>query len=930
MDSVKDIKTLVHRASIVIAHSWPMTTFVHHNPIRSLEVYPFNEAIDIAQRFIGGQGYLPNDMYRQLVKAGRITSSQIDTAVESFIKQQPQPQEVALNKQTIRQFDVIRAHLLTGITPPVNKSIPAFIDNQPNSTFIQTLAQKLTIKQNLDAKTNNIVEKMTLATWCDQSFNTELTWLIDREMIKWCEAFLDEGNATWPMPYREQGFYTAWRLLAAKEWSPCHIANSTKKINALPESAEEALKQLLDALEIPEELRQDYLSHQLTALYGWASFIHWRSENSEYQWQKAYPIDLIQYLAVRLFYEKELVAQTCQKELSINGKFSEIMALTQNNKEACSIAAETAQLSAAWQLSKLVTALELPESSFENATEQQLQQLLDWINNFPESEHGSVWLNAYEAGYRKELISKIETALSYQNDDSTTRPQAQLMFCIDVRSEPFRRNLESVGHYETIGFAGFFGLPISCQAIDQNHETDQCPAIVQPAYTVYEVARDNEANGTKHNNGKNFIQVLNKALYDLKNHVLTPYIMVESIGWFFGWHLIERTFFSGIYRQWNKWFGSLIVPTVASQITADKDETGLGLTGEEQNTAIETALKTMGLTDNFARLVIVAGHTSLSDNNPYEAALNCGACGGNSGEPNARLFAALANKPSVREALAQNGIKIPEDTYFIGAVHNTTTDALELYDLEDMPDTHDEDIKNLKMDLKKAAVKNNLERCLQLPGVSNTITENNAVAEITRRSGDWSETRPEWGLSGNASFIIGNRKLTQNINLKGRAFLNSYNYHIDPTGTLLEGILMGPMVVGQWINAEHYFSATDPEVYGSGSKIYHNVVGSIGVMSGPQSDLRTGLPIQSVANGDLTYHEPLRLFVAIEAPRQRILDIVERQPVLKQLCDNQWIHLMAIDHDSEEKLHCYKKEQRWVPINNTALNCEKSPAISVK
>src|SRR5262249_9161421 len=154
-----------------------------------------------------------------------------------------------------------------------------------------------------------------------------------------------------------------------------------------------------------------------------------------------------------------------------------------------------------------------------------------------------------------------------------------------------------------------------------------------------------------------------------------------------------------------------------------------------------------------------------------------------------------------------------------------------------------------------------VERCNRLPGVGKEISLAGAAKEVARRSGDWSETRPEWGLSGNAAYIIGKRTLTKDLNLQGRAFLNSYDYLIDPTGALLEGILMAPMVVGQWINAEHYFSATDPEIYGSGSKIYHNVVGRIGIMSGPQSDLRTGLALQSVANGDMTYHEPLRLFV---------------------------------------------------------------------
>ena len=46
--------------------------------------------------------------------------------------------------------------------------------------------------------------------------------------------------------------------------------------------------------------------------------------------------------------------------------------------------------------------------------------------------------------------------------------------------------------------------------------------------------------------------------------------------------------------------------------------------------------------------------------------------------------------------------------------------------------------------------------------------------------------RPEWGLSGNAYFIIGNRSLTRQLSLHGRAFLHSYDYRVDPKRRLLQ------------------------------------------------------------------------------------------------------------------------------------------------
>ncbi len=223
-------------------------------------------------------------------------------------------------------------------------------------------------------------------------------------------------------------------------------------------------------------------------------------------------------------------------------------------------------------------------------------------------------------------------------------------------------------------------------------------------------------------------------------------------------------------------------------------------------------------------------------------------------------------------------------------------------------------MSRLTQGLRDAAVRTNQERCARLPLVKKNPTPSTVEREINRRAGDWSEVRPEWGLSGNAAFIIGSRELSEQIDLQGRVFLNNYDYRGDSSGALLQGILAGPAVVGQWINSEHYFSATDPEVYGSGSKIYHNVVGRFGIMAGPQSDLRTGLARQSVMNGPMPYHEPLRLLVVVEAPRDRITQMLQQLPHVQQLFDNEWIHLVAVDHEAESLLHRYEPTQNWATI----------------
>lgn len=327
--------------------------------------------------------------------------------------------------------------------------------------------------------------------------------------------------------------------------------------------------------------------------------------------------------------------------------------------------------------------------------------------------------------------------------------------------------------------------------------------------------------------------------------------------------------------------------------------------------------------ETFGRLVVFVGHASETANNPYDASLDCGACAGNPGGPNARVLASICNDEAVRDALRERGIDVPEDTVFVAGQHNTTTDEVELYDGH-VPESHAEDLEELRFDLETARTNAAAERAGDMNAAGS------GVRETERRAADWAQTRPEWGLAGNAAFVVGPRALTDDLDLDGRSFLHSYEWSSDPEGDALEAIMTGPMVVTQWINAQYYFSTVDNSAYGSGSKVTQNPVGNVGVYQGNGGDLMTGLPLQSVmADDNMPYHQPLRLSTVVHAPVERVTDVLANHEKLTELLDNDWLSLTVVDPTQDHRAFHYERDLEWSSTSVAAEARPKTPNAPV-
>jgi uncharacterized protein len=656
----------------------------------------------------------------------------------------------------------------------------------------------------------------TVADLAAEATGTDWPAVIARAFGLWATGHFDQGQALWtPAPGR--GAFAAWRDWATHDLTPgiAGLAGFCAYVASAPDTAERAIMRAGERLSISDDAAETVFHRLLMELGGWAQHARWLLWQAELQGGS--DATITELLAIRLIWEEALLAHAPQVE-------------------------------ADWTRTLEAHVVPVKPSN---------DQVLD-----------AILQEATERAHQRRLAA----ALTGPKARSTTaeRPALQAAFCIDVRSEVFRRALESQSpDIATIGFAGFFGLPVAHKPHGTDEMQAHLPVLLNPGMTSCSHAAPEAEQEAR------IAARAVRAWGRFRQAAVSSFAFVEAAGPAYGWKLFKDGLGVGAKG---------IQHEPAPRIEG-------GMTAEAKAASGAAVLKAMSMTEGHAPLVLLLGHGARVTNNPHESAYHCGACGGQTGEVSARLLAALLNDPETRAGLPGHGVDLPKDALFVAGLHDTTTDQVWLYE-DGLTGDHAQEIARTKVWLDGAGRLARAERALRIPGTT--------ADSIARRATNWAEVRPEWGLAGCATFIAATRGATAGADLRGRAFLHSYDWRADAGFSTLELILTAPVVVASWISLQYYGSSVAPEAFGGGNKLIQNVVGGIGVVQGNGGILRPGLPWQAVHDGENLAHEPLRLSVLIDAPQEAINEILARHDAVRALFDNGWMHLFTLE---EGRIH---------------------------
>jgi uncharacterized protein YbcC (UPF0753/DUF2309 family) len=682
----------------------------------------------------------------------------------------------------------------------------------------------------------------------------ELTWrdFVMEKISRFCASYFDDGQAQ-ISGVREGGFYASWRTAARSDQAPyvfMELGGYRSTVARLPNTADEMLALGCADLGVSVNERERYLSALLLDVNGWSSWCAYLRWTARLEGGDDHHIR--ELLAIRLGWEWILFR------------------------------ASDDTIGAEWRLA-----------------------MTSWpgIDRAARSVWSADWVlqRAVEIAWLSQLRPQFAQGFDAPR---VATPKLQAVFCLDVRSEVLRRALEAQGEgIQTLGAAGFFNLPVEYAPLAADDARPQLPGLLAPKYRVTDTGVPKRLAATR----RARVNASN-AWKAFKLSSLSSFAFVDAMGLFFGRSLAQDAFRGERHRaNEHERAGLTAIEDQQRRPRLTSHCSGEPLSIDVRCEVAAGVVRTMGLTRDFARVVLLVGHGSETRNNPHGAGLDCGACAGQPGEANARAAAALLNEVEVRARLAARGIDIPPTTLFVGALHNTTTDEVTLFD--EGTASHQADLAAIREVVDRAGAVARRERA-EMFGLGN-LSDGELHAAAVRRARNWAEVRPEWGLAGNAGFIVAPRERSRHMDLGGRVFLHDYRFEDDPDFSILEAVMAGPVVVAHWINFQYYASTVDNVRYGCGNKVLHNIVGGhLGVFEGNGGDLRIGLSLQSLHDGQEWVHVPLRLAVFIEASRPAIEHVLQKHPKVSELVDHEWLYLFQLD--ASERTVFARRNRGWV------------------
>ncbi len=911
--------TVGHLAHFLPAQG-PIGVFIHHNTLHAFQHLPFDEAVRAGARTFGAQPYMQEDAFREAFAAGRIRRADVvsvlaaegrDVDVRTVMLD---PGVRRFHPSTVRWAVYqggVREALRSDLAPEARKALDG---QRPEASFDFWLA-------NTPLRTPASYPARRPAEGLHATGGTNLDDAVHPLLIRLSAAFLDQGLAYWPMPNRDQGFWRASLGLLAQ--------GGTVDSRALRElrtwavrwqglDAVDAVMAAFDVLGVSDPQWEPLLQAELLALPGWAGLMRQLEQDPALAPHESVPASLMDFLAVRLL----LTVAAASSHGALRSWQTTLVPAPD---------AVGAQLVEAATLLDASQLLGLGTRELARWPAADVDAFRAAVLTFDDWERRRIWQAAYERRHERQILLPLRQHGAAGPARAPERVAAQVFFCIDEREESIRRHLEEAdSEIETLSAAGFFGVAMNFTGLDDAHGVSLCPVVVKPQHAVVERPVDGHERAAERR------QALRRVWASVTRHtfissrtLIRGWIGTTVLGIFSMVPITGRVLSPRLWGRFTSWLNDSVLPDAQTELTVQRHDAldhaapeGLmrGFSASEKVERVASVLGPAGLRKGMARLVVVLGHGSTSLNNPHESAHDCGACGGRRGGPNARIFAMMANRPHVREGLRAHGIFVSEDTWFIGGYHDTSSDQVDLYDLEQVPASHAQDLARVQRSLDEARARSAHERTRRFEHGPSSPRGAAGLRHVQARAEHLAEPRPEYGHCTNAACIVGRRATTRGLFLDRRAFLVSYDAAQDPDNGSLGRLLAAAIPVCGGISLEYYFSFVDNERYGCGTKLPHNVTGLVGVMNGNEGDLRTGLPWQMVE-----IHEPVRILFVIESTPERVLPTIHQNPILREFLENRWIRLATMNPDDAADIQMYRWDGTWEAVTGDDERLASAP-----